>query len=305
MKEEYSVVEHNGYGSRFNIILKNETKNIIKKQAINQYGVDKLKNEIMFYNYIHKNNVQFPIPQLLEYGSDYIMTEFIQDEKRNINDRFDDIKKVLSELHNSSNIVVSKSQYLQFLTEETITKINTRYLQCIDIIEPYIDKILYVNELRLISWNKIIEKLLIIINKHVNNCKSFTLYPIHGDPQFNNILIRNDIIYFIDAKGSFGSSILYGFKQYDIAKMYFSVSGYTDFDHMIIDNINIINKNLNINFISIPSINDELTIALFISIWMGNAHIFKDQPCKTIMSHYIAKYFATYYIINVLKESIE
>jgi hypothetical protein len=58
-------------------------------------------------------------------------------------------------------------------------------------------------------------------------CKKYHL--IHGDCSFSNILIDNfHQVYFIDPRGSFGSTKLYGDKRYDWAKLFYSVS--TNYD---------------------------------------------------------------------------
>jgi len=53
---------------------------------------------------------------------------------------------------------------------------------------------------------------------------------IHGDPTFSNIMIRNEDVdpIFIDPRGYFGNSKFYGDKDYDWAKLYYSVVGNYD-----------------------------------------------------------------------------
>jgi len=53
---------------------------------------------------------------------------------------------------------------------------------------------------------------------------------IHGDPTFSNIMIRNEEVepVLIDPRGYFGSSKLYGDKDYDWAKLYYSIVGNYD-----------------------------------------------------------------------------
>lgn len=53
---------------------------------------------------------------------------------------------------------------------------------------------------------------------------------IHGDPTFSNIMIRNEDVepVFIDPRGYFGSSKFYGDKDYDWAKLYYSLVGNYD-----------------------------------------------------------------------------
>lgn len=60
-----------------------------------------------------------------------------------------------------------------------------------------------------------------------DNMLSFTPSLIHGDCCFSNILYGEDkhIIRFIDPRGSFGKTGIYGDIQYDVAKLYHSVDG--------------------------------------------------------------------------------
>ena len=68
---------------------------------------------------------------------------------------------------------------------------------------------------------------------------------IHGDTHLGNILIDNsNNIYYIDPRGYFGNKKLFGLHYYDYAKLMFGLSGYSIFDEMIIDKLNIIDNNM-------------------------------------------------------------
>lgn len=51
---------------------------------------------------------------------------------------------------------------------------------------------------------------------------------IHGDVTFSNILLVESKCYFIDPRGYFGNTKIYGDKNYDWAKLYYSVNGNYD-----------------------------------------------------------------------------
>jgi len=55
-------------------------------------------------------------------------------------------------------------------------------------------------------------------------------YVIHGDPTFSNILIKKESkkVYLIDPRGYFGFTKIYGDRDYDYAKLYYSVVGNYD-----------------------------------------------------------------------------
>jgi hypothetical protein len=149
-------------------------------------------------------------------------------------------------------------------------------------IEFYADKI----------YNRIIE----IIEKTEPNYQL-----IHGDIHLGNILEKQDTpekkLYFIDPRGVFGNTKLFGLKEYDYAKLLFGISGYSIFDTMEIDQLKIQeNNNIEIDFIKNheyifdETIFDELTTLLCLSIWLGNNSCFID-PNKKIMSLMIAFYY--------------
>ena len=52
---------------------------------------------------------------------------------------------------------------------------------------------------------------------------------IHGDSTFSNLLVKSDLsVYFIDPRGYFGRTLLYGDPFYDWAKLYYSIAGNYD-----------------------------------------------------------------------------
>jgi hypothetical protein len=294
------IIKRNGYGSNFNIIYLNKNNNIIIKNTINEYGINKLKYEIGFYNFIINNKINFNIPHIYEYNFNSIKMKYIQQDKYNI-DYFNIIIECLYNLHNYNNINTNKLYYKKILFEETIYKIQDRYNYIKDIINNSNLNILFVNNIKLIKFDIIINKLIDIFNNYIDKNNIYILQPIHGDPQYNNIIFNKTNIYFIDPKGYFGSSNIYGIKEYDIAKIFFSLSGYEHFDDMIFNNIDIHNNNLNIPFINIPDFNIfnnkdynlDLIKYLFITIWLSNSHIFIKQPYKVIYSFYIGIYFSS------------
>jgi hypothetical protein len=304
---EYNIIKRNGYGSNFNILYINNDKTLIKKKTINLYGIEKIKCEILFYNFIKNNNINIKIPKIYYYSYNTIIMEYINDNKLNIN-YFNIILNKIMILHSFDNIIINKNYYKQLLLEETIIKIKKRYQQIKSVINNY-NNIKFVNNIKLNNFNNIIDSLYNFFNIYIDKLDNYILQPIHGDLQYNNIIFINDDFYLIDPKAIFGSSYIYGIKEYDIAKIYFSLSGYYEFDNMEINQIDIKNNNLNINFINIPDFNKHNNIDyysncditfikyLFISIWLSNAHIFINQPFKLLYSFYIAIYFATIIIV--------
>jgi len=293
------IIKRNGYGSNFNIIYYDMNNSIIIKKTINNYGINKLKNEMNFYNFIINNKIKFNIPIIHKYKKNIITMNYIKQNKLTDFDYFNIIIANLNNLHNHNNMIVYKNYYKKILLEETIIKIKERFIIIKDIINEKINDILYVNNIKLCNFDIIIEKINNYLDIYVDNLNGdYKLQPIHGDPQYNNIIFHNHDITFIDPKGYFGSSQIYGIKEYDIAKLFFSLSGYEIFDNMIFNELIFDNNNLNIDFINIPNFdlynsNSQIVKYLFITIWLSNAHIFIKEPYKVIYSFFIGLYFAS------------
>ena len=87
-----------------------------------------------------------------------------------------------------------------------------------------------------------------------------------------------------------------------MAKIYFALSGYDEFDNREINNLDIIDDNINI-FIDILDNNIfneyNLSILLMLNIWLGNAQCFIiNNEYKGIYSYFISLYLGTIFIKN-------
>lgn len=299
-------IKRNGYGSLFNSLYINDNKTLIKKETFHLTGIKKLKNEMDFYKFIIMNDISINIPTIYYYSDNYYIMNYIDDNNyklADINNR-NDIIAELKKLHLYKSIEIDKNYYKKLLFEETIIKTNDRFIEFAEFINNFEskNKIIKVNNLPILNYSKIMELLTSLLDNHMEKINKYHLNVIHGDPHFNNIFTneKNELI-FIDPKGTFGSSKIYGIKEYDIAKVFFAMSGYSYFDNLDICEINISNNdNLIIDFIKIPdfSISDDynksLIIYLFISIWLSNPHAFINEPNKLIYSYYIGLYFSSY-----------
>jgi len=125
---------------------------------------------------------------------------------------------------------------------------------------------------------------------------------IHGDCQFSNTLINPTTgeLTFIDPRGYFGESLVYGLPEYDYAKTLYALSGYDHFNND--DEFHIkrmVDGNLEFemnsaDFLWIASISDKLvtpaTLALLVIIWLGLAQYSKDNVMKCLCSYYQGLY---------------
>lgn len=289
---KWNIISRNGYGSYFNILAINSDKTLIKKVATNKDAIYKLSCEIDFYKFIIDNNVKFNIPKIVEYGENYIIMEYIEPV-----DLIIDTDKILHDLnilHNTTFITLSCEEYTQNIFIETKDKIIMRNNE----IQEYINKYSYikkVNNINLLSYSEILEKINAIVLNFINNQSEFRFYPIHGDCHHNNIIGDT----YIDPRGYFGNYKIFGLKEYDIAKVYFSLSGYNIFDTMTVESLNIENDNITIDFLNIQENLSDIIKALIVAIWLSNAHIFKNNINKMISSHFIALYYGTIYLSDI------
>ena len=316
INDNFIVLDRIGYGSNFNKISIDINNNIIKKECINSYGQKKINYEINFYKFLINNNISFKTPKIylfqengysMEYLNNYepLYKIFNKLEDFKKNNLLNKIKENLNELHNSSKKIIQKEEYYKNLKIEIEEKTQTRYNSIKHILKKY-DFIKKVNNIEILSFEKILSEINNKIYKfiEVKNTSVYEFVPLHGDCQFNNILynIEKDDFIFIDPRGYYGNSEIYGIPEYDFAKILFALSGYDEFDNRTINNLDIENDNINININyldkNILNINN-LEILLMYNIWLGNAECFiKNNEIKGIYSYFISLYLGTIYINN-------
>jgi len=300
-------MNEDNYGFVFNDI--KIEKDVFKKASKNNLGQLKINNEIAFYLYVLQNNISFPMPQLLhhENGSltiKYIknastLTNIIDKDKDNLAYYVDRIKKHLESIHSIQKPITNKI-LISDLTQETYQKVMDRYNEFDWASSDLYNSIHTVNHLKIQKIGFYCEKIASRLTYLLKDVDSYNL--IHGDTHLGNILLdENDQLYFIDPRGYFGSSKLFGLYQYDYAKLLFGISGYSVFDNMKIDDLCIKNNNITIDFIKNyeyvfkGGLFDEVTTLLSLSIWLANNSCFSNIN-KKITSLMIAYYYCEKYI---------
>lgn len=303
------ILERYSYGSKYNNIFIDPSKNLVKKVCYNNEGLKKIKCEMNFFRFLMDKEIKFPIPKIISYGNNYYEMEYlknysplykifelkIEQEKKQI---LENIYSNLNHLHTSFKKQVSRDEYKLYLEMETKIKILERFNKIRHIIEKY-SFIKKVNGLVLNNFINILDILNKKIDEYINKKTNFEIVLIHGDCQFNNILIedKNNNIIFIDPRGFFGNSELFGIVEYDYAKIKFALSGYDKFDNMDIKQINIQDDNIYLETSFLDKIdkifNDDLETLLMLTIWLGNPHSFIENEFKTIYSFFLALYFST------------
>ena len=290
-------LERQGYGSSFNeLFIDKET---IWKVAKNEYGRKKIEKEKQFFEFVRSISVTFPIPEQfvadekgyhMKYYRDWRpLYQILEETPEKLSFFLTRVTTYLENLHRTEERVVGKEQLKNDLLYEMIGKIKDRHQEVEAILEPY-SFLRTVNGIPFESYETLFSFFRESIDSFLQSRDTFAYCPIHGDCQFNNILVSptNELL-FIDPRGSFGNSTLYGLEEYDTAKVYFALTGYDIFDSSIIDTLDISGSNL-----TLPEIHLDLSVLysnsfpaiLTASIWLGNPHSFQTQPLKAVYSYY-------------------
>ncbi len=298
-------IDRIGYGSKFNDLYIEGDYFI--KRIRNEYGKKKLYYETNAYCAFQKYAPMFPLAQCYKISADSLYLHYYKDYSplwkvykiMNEEERTTVVNKIESELgklHNANKYQTTKEQYLQLLLEETVIKVRQRYTEIKEILE--IHPFTHVNGIKCLSFDEALDRIEKASKQFVEMRQDYVLSYIHGDPQFNNILWHDKLkdIIFIDPRGYFGSSELFGIEEYDKAKVMFALSGYDIFDSTTTFSLDLQDKCISIpNFVLDKNFTkyDTTLHFLLVSIWLANSHCFVENPTKAIISYAYARLLAT------------
>ena len=145
---------------------------------------------------------------------------------------------------------------------------------------------------------------------------------IHGDCQFSNILYceNESKLYFIDPRGYYGKSKIYGDHRYDYAKVIYALSGYDKFNNNHLYSIKNYDKDSQELIIEIDNNLDlfedikkvtglryinRVTLSYLVIIWIGLAQYNQNNILKCVSSYYYGLYlFSKLNLDNNLVELI-
>ena len=248
---------------------------------------------------------------LMEYKKNYVpLYEYLKNldiENENISKTktniLESILDKINKLHTINTIKEDKNVFMNNLKMEIYDKIINRK-KVIDDLLSYFGAIEYVNGVKIDSLENILLKCKNIITQYYNTLDNYEYSVIMGDCQFSNILISDENkehIIFIDPRGYFGGSKIFGPKEYDYAKILYAIYGYDEFNN---NNKFIVSFDEN-NKINIPiqSIDfdknvlqkhfNKLHKAYVITIWLSLAEYNKNHIWKCLASYYYGLYLGT------------
>jgi hypothetical protein len=299
------LMKPNNYGYVFNDIT--ISNNIVSKKHKNEYGKTKINCEKEFYIFVFSNNVDFNMPKLLNYNDGIIEIEYIPNSftltkvvnKENTDFYIYLVKKHLHKLH-SITISIDRNTLIADLNIELKEKVFKRYNEFDWKSNATFSSIKSVNGLPI----KNIFYYAFVIKTSLTDLLFDRNYYhlIHGDTHLGNILTNSaNELWFIDPRGYFGETKLFGLVEYDYAKLMAGLSGTSIFDEMEFDTIEINNGNLEIDFVKdyeyIFETNkfDKITTLFCLSIWLSNNHCFSNVN-KKIVSLMTAYYYCEKYL---------
>ncbi len=285
----------NDYQTRFFNKLTTENDYIIK-ESVNEQGNEIIKKEINWYTNIDKFNF---IPSF-EKINDYKFKMSKLDAKplyKFFNETSLEKKNMyLGLIYDNLNLLHQRTIQVSndTIIEDILIESNTKILDRIEKIKPLLNyfDIKYVNNIKVDDFTSVLTHLQDILLKDLPTEYSF----IHGDCQFSNILGTDDKIYFIDPRGYFGKTLLYGDKDYDYAKVLYALTGYDAFNNNELFSFEIEKNNLVFEIKN--NLIEELNIQLnerikawLVIIWFGLAQYNSNNVLKCIASYYNGFYW--------------
>jgi hypothetical protein len=121
------------------------------------------------------------------------------------------------------------------------------------------------------------------------------------------LIDANNKVWFIDPRGYFGDTKLFGPKEYDIGKIVYSLSGFDEINNnqnhfFTIDENNNISVNINNNIDNYIDLFDKydrnILINMTILHWFGLTDYSKNNIHKCISSYYYGIYLYHLYYVN-------
>lgn len=202
--------------------------NKVIKEGLTEEGKELIKREAAWYRAVSKYHFK-GIPYIYSYdplemsridGDNIFRGDFTDEQKRKI---IDQLVENLNILHQLEKGPVNAFD----MQEDYYTKTLKRIRSIRNVIpfnnQPYI-KINGINCKNVFYYEDDFQKMIDIL---ISGSTEFGI--IHGDGTLTNTLIDNTAnIYFIDARGYFGKTLLIGDVYYDWAKLYYSIEGAFD-----------------------------------------------------------------------------
>lgn len=223
--DTYEALVSSSAKCRFFNKIEYKDKTVIKTCVDSKYS-NLINDEIDWYTFV-KNKINF-IPELINVspftlskleGKHLYSLDLSSNQKYKI---LDSIYFNLDTLHN----IDTKPSLWEDIEEIYINKTFNRVYSVSSIIPYFNDEYIKINNK--LNLNPFHPKNIESFKTQLKSISVPNYNIIHGDTTFSNILLVDTKCYFIDPRGYFGNSKIYGDKNYDWAKLYYSVNGNYD-----------------------------------------------------------------------------
>jgi len=292
-------LEHYGYGAAFNRLTVDAGHTRVHKRCVAKAGQRKIRHEIAA---LHELGRYLRVPRIfgvdvdgLGYTMAWVRGPTVHDSD-NRADLIPQVHQHLRELHINTARPVDRETVLADLRIETVTKIRVRHCEIAHQLEPY-DGVTKVNGAPVLPFDELVTAIGSLCLAEVGATPMYAV--LHGDCHFKNILVdeASGALVYIDPRGCFGTTATRGLADYDDAKFQFALSGYCEFDGRVDSAVTRVGATgVRVRMptaIAGPPAASRLATLLMATIWLGNAHCFRDTPHKAVESHFIARRIAT------------
>lgn len=291
----------------FNRISESITGKTIIKEAINEKGVALQKDELNWY--LNAKNSQ--IAELVQFNpkENKLVLEKIKGQPLSKCFDIELLPKLINTKFSEPKYFGQQKTY-DDVRKEMVTKVKARCGEISKLIDS-IPAPKFVNGISLCNLVTALERAC----RYIQFVHRNTPYEIiHGDLNFSNVLFDGELR-FIDPRGYFGDTKLYGLKFYDEAKILYALSGYDEFNsNGTWAGFNINGNNMTIDIkglcdIYSPEIKEHFQFKHYVMlavIWISLAGYFKNNPYKAISAFYYGWYLLSkvYEKIPVITEDL-
>ncbi|BBC78089.1 Hypothetical protein KNT65_gp041 [Escherichia phage EcS1] len=207
--------------------------------------------------------------------------------------QFNKIEDILEALNFGNEVYASENTIERDFTKEFYTKVIDRCESIQGVVNSF-GKITHVNGVKLGRLKPMLKQALshLIYHHHETQGRQYSV--IHGDPNFSNTMIQYDgKVRFIDPRGYFGETEIYGPRLYDEAKVLYAISGYDSFNaNHAWGGLTIDDENAWVNIAPLvykyektDMFNEYHHLAVAI-IWIALGGYFKNNPLKATAAYY-------------------
>lgn len=330
--QEHILKNATGYKTRYFNRIFDISDNQMVKQSTCEYGNKIIAHEMQFYKHHKLDNV----PEIVEFGENHYIMKKIMCSKNaidffhtlQVNEQTDFIDKILRELskiHNADFICISQDKLMNDVQIEFNKKVFDRVNNTLPLLQCF-DNVKSINDVVMVHSHEFIINVLYekiknyFINKmtlpdknesvsDISSVKKCKYESIHGDSHLSNILIdANDNVWFIDPRGYFGETKIYGPAEYDISKIMYSLSGFDEInqndtyffvidekDNMCVNISNHIDNHLHL----FEKYDKDVLICMTILHWFGLTDYSKNNVHKCVFSYYYAIYLYHFYFVEI------